>query len=163
MASAATPAIAALNRAKIAYTLHSYDHDPAATAFGDEAVTTLQIDPARAFKTLIAEVDGARLAVGVVPVAGHLNLKALASAVGGKKAAMAAVGDAERSSGYVHGGISPLGQRKSLPTVIDSSAQRFDTIYVSAGKRGLQMELAPADLARAARATFAAIAADGHV
>ncbi len=162
MASAPTPAIAALNRAKIAYTLHSFEHDPAATGFGEEAVATLRIDPARAFKTLVAEVDGSRLAVGVVPVAGHMNLKALASAVGGKKAAMADVGDAERASGYVHGGISPLGQRKALPTVIDSSAQQFDTIFVSAGKRGLQMELSPADLARAARATFAPIAADGH-
>jgi Cys-tRNA(Pro)/Cys-tRNA(Cys) deacylase len=162
MASAPTPAVAALNRAKIAYTLHAYEHDPAATGFGEEAVSALRIDPARAFKTLVAEVDGARLAVGVVPVAGHLNLKAMAAAVGGKKAAMAAVGDAERSSGYVHGGISPLGQRKTLPTVIDASAQQFDTIYVSAGKRGLQMELSPTDLAKAARATFAPIAAEGH-
>ncbi|MEO7125650.1 MAG: Cys-tRNA(Pro) deacylase [Nakamurella sp.] len=162
MVSAPTPAIAALNRAKIAYTLHPYTHDPTATAFGDEAVVTLGLDPRRVFKTLIAEVDGSRLAVGVVPVSGHLNLKALASAVGGKKAAMAAVADAERSSGYVHGGISPLGQRKALPTVIDSSAQEFDLIYVSAGKRGLQMELAPGDLAKVARATFADIAADGH-
>lgn len=162
MTSAPTPAIAALNRAKIGFTLHSYDHDPAVTAFGDEAVATLGIDAARAFKTLIAQVDGSRLAVGVVPVTGHLNLKALAAAIGGKKAAMASVADAERSSGYVHGGISPLGQRKALPTVIDSSARDFPTIYVSAGKRGLQMELAAADLARAARATFAEIAADGH-
>lgn len=162
MASASTPAIAVLNRAKIAYTLHAYEHDSEATGFGEEAVASLRIDPARAFKTLIAEVDGSRLAVGVVPVAGHLNLKALAAAVGGKKAAMAAVGDAERSSGYVHGGISPLGQRKALPTVIDVSAQGFDTIFVSAGRRGLQMELSPADLATAARATFAPIAADGH-
>lgn len=162
MASAPTPAIAALNRAKITYTLHPYTHDPEATAFGEEAAATLDIDPSRIFKTLVAEVDGARLAVGVVPVAGHMNLKALAAAVGGKKAAMASIGDAERSSGYVHGGISPLGQRKTLPTVIDVSAQQFATIYVSAGKRGLQMELAPADLARAARATFAEIAADGH-
>jgi Cys-tRNA(Pro)/Cys-tRNA(Cys) deacylase len=162
MTSAPTPAIATLNRTKIAYTLHSYDHDPAATAFGDEAVATLGIDPARAFKTLIAQVDGTRLVVGVVPVAGHLNLKALAAAVGGKKAAMATVADAERSSGYVHGGISPLGQRKALPTVIDSSAQGFPTIFVSAGRRGLQMELSPAELARAARATFANIAAEGH-
>lgn len=162
MASAPTPAIAALNRAKIAYTLHTYDHDPSATAFGDEAVAALGIDAARAFKTLIAEVDGSFLAVGVVPVSGHLNLKALAAAVGGKKATMAAVADAERSSGYVHGGISPLGQRKNLRTVIDSSAEQFATIYVSAGKRGLQMELAPTDLAAAARAGFADIAAEGH-
>lgn len=160
--SAPTPAVAVLARAKIAHTLHPYHHDPTATAFGDEAVAALDLDPARVFKTLVAEVDGKRLAVGVVPVAGHLNLKALAAAVGGKRAAMAAVADAERSSGYVHGGISPLGQRKSLPTVIDSSARGFATIYVSAGKRGLQVELAADDLARATRATFADIAAEGH-
>lgn len=162
MASAPTPAIAALNRAKIAYTLHEFAHDPTATAFGEEAVAVLGIDPRRAFKTLIAQVDGSRLAVGIVPVAGHMNLKALAAAVGGKKAAMAQIADAERSSGYVHGGISPLGQRKALPTVIDSSAQEFEQIYVSAGKRGLQLELAPADLAAVARATFAPIGAPGH-
>jgi Cys-tRNA(Pro)/Cys-tRNA(Cys) deacylase len=160
--AAATPAIVALTRAKIPHTLHPYQHDANATAFGDEAVAALGLDAARVFKTLVAEVDGARLAVGVVPVAGHLNLKALAAAVGGKKAAMATVSDAERSSGYVHGGISPLGQRRALPTVIDSSAQEFETIFVSAGKRGLQVELAPADLALAARASFADIAADGH-
>lgn len=162
MASAPTPAIAALVCAKIAHTVHPYTHDPSATAFGDEAVAALGIDPRRVFKTLVAQVDGSKLVVGVVPVAGHLNLKALAAAAGGKKAAMASVDDAERSSGYVHGGISPLGQRKALPTVIDGSAREFDTIYVSAGKRGLQVELAPADLAKAARATFAPIGADGH-
>lgn len=162
MASAPTPAIAALDRAKISYTLHPYQHDPSAETFGGEAVEALALDPVRVFKTLIAEVDGARLAVGVVPVAGHLNLKALAAAVGGKKAAMAAVADAERSSGYVHGGISPLGQRKALPTVIDASAKDFATIFVSAGKRGLQMEIAPEDLAKAARGTFAPIGAEGH-
>lgn len=162
MASAPTPAIAALQRAKIAFALREFQHDPTATAFGDEAVAVLGLDAARTFKTLVALVDGRRLAVGVVPVAGHLNLKALAAAVGGKKATMADVADAERSSGYVHGGISPLGQRKALPTVIDSSAQEFDTIFVSAGKRGLQMELSPEDLRRAAQATFADIAAEGR-
>lgn len=159
---ASTPAIAALTRATVNHTLHAYEHDAAASSFGDEAVAALGLDAARVFKTLVAEVDGTRLAVGVVPVTGHLNLKALAAAVGGKKAAMAAVADAERSSGYVHGGISPLGQRKALPTVIDASAQDFATIFVSAGKRGLQVELAPADLARLTRAAFAPIAADGR-
>lgn len=162
MASAPTPAIAALVRAAIAHTLHPYQHDPAATSFGEEAVAALGFDAARVFKTLVAEVDGRFLAVGVVPVAGHLNLKALAAAAGGRRAAMAEVAAAERSSGYVHGGISPLGQRKALPTVIDSSAQHFDTIVVSAGRRGLQVELAPADLARATRAVFAEIGADGR-
>lgn len=161
MAAAPTPAIAVLERAKISYHLREYHHDAAVTAFGDEAVSALGVDPARTFKTLIADVSGIGLVVGVVPVAGHMNLKALAKAVGGKKAVMAEVAIAERSSGYVHGGISPLGQRRQLPTVIDHSASDFDTIYVSAGKRGLQMELAAADLARAARASFAAIAADG--
>lgn len=160
MASAATPAIAALNRAKVTYELHEFHHDAAATAFGEEAVEQLRVAPERAFKTLIAQVDGSRLVVGVVPVAGHMDLKALAAAVGGKKAAMAAVADAERATGYVHGGIAPLGQRKKLRTVIDSSARTFDTILVSAGKRGLQMELAADDLARLAEATFADIAAD---
>lgn len=162
MAAAATPALAALTRAKIPFRLREYDHDEAAASFGQEAVDVLGQDAHRVFKTLIAEVDGKFLAVGVVPVSGHLNLKALAAAVGGKKAAMAEVAAAERSSGYVHGGISPLGQRKTLPTVIDSSAQEFETIFVSAGKRGLQMELAPADLAKAARASFAPIGAPGH-
>jgi len=163
MAGAPTPAVAALTRAAVAHTLHPYQHDPRATAFGDEAVAALGLDPARVFKTLVAVVDMAagrsQLAVGVVPVAGHLDLKALAAAVGGKKAAMAAVADAERSSGYVAGGISPLGQRKALPTVIDASAQGFPTMFVSAGRRGLQVELAPQDLARVTRARFAPIAA----
>lgn len=163
MAGAPTPAVAVLTRAKVVHTLHPYEHDPRSSAFGDEAVAALGLDPARVFKTLVATVDGLagrqNLAVGVVPVAGHLDLKALAAALGGKKAAMAAVADAERSSGYVHGGISPLGQRKSLPTVIDSSAQDFPTIFVSAGRRGLQVELAASDLAQITRAKFAQIAA----
>lgn len=157
MAAAPTPAIAALVRAKVVHTLHPYPHDPRATAFGDEAVAALGLDPRRVFKTLIAVVDGT-LVVGVVPVAGHLDLKALATAAGGKKAAMATVADAERSSGYVAGGISPLGQRKALLTVVDASAAGFPTIYVSAGRRGLQVELAPADLLAVSRARSAAIA-----
>lgn len=157
MAGAPTPAIAALTRAKIAHTLHPYHHDPASTAFGDEAVQALGWPPARVFKTLVATVDG-KLTVAVVPVSGQLDLKALAAATGGKKAAMAPVADAERSSGYVAGGISPLGQRKALPTVIDRSASDFETIGVSAGRRGLQVELAPADLVRLTRGILASIA-----
>lgn len=145
-------------RAKIAHTLHPYHHDPRSTAFGDEVVLALGIDAHRIFKTLVAQVDGA-LTVGVVPVAAHLNLKALASAVGGKKGAMAPVAEAERSSGYVAGGISPLGQRKPLATVVDSSALTYKTIFVSAGKRGLQVELAPADLITLTQARSASIAA----
>ncbi len=157
MAGAPTPAVAALVRAKVAHTLHHYEHDPRATAFGDEAVAALSLDPRRVFKTLVAEVDGS-LVVGVVPVAAHLDLKALAAAVGGKRAAMAAVEAAERSSGYVAGGISPLGQRKALPTVVDTSATEYPTVFVSAGRRGLQVELAPADLITVARASTAPIA-----
>lgn len=157
MAGAPTPAIAALTRAKVAHTLHPYHHDPATTAFGDEVVQALGWPAERVFKTLVVTVDG-KLTVGVVPVSGQLDLKALAAAAGGKKAAMANVADAERSSGYVAGGISPLGQRKALPTVIDRSAADHDTIMVSAGRRGLQVELAPADLVRLTRGTLAAIA-----
>ena len=158
MAGAPTPAIAALLRAEVAHTLRPYDHDPRTTAYGDEVVAALGQDPARVFKTLVASVDG-RLVVGVVPVAAHLDLKALAAAAGGKKAAMAPVAEAERSSGYVAGGISPLGQRKPLTTIIDASAADFPTIYVSAGRRGLQVELAPADLVAVCRAKIAVIAA----
>jgi len=157
MPAAPTPAIAALIRAKVEHTLHPYHHDPATTAFGDEVVTALGWDPERVFKTLVASVDGG-FVVGIVPVAAHLDMKALAAAVGSKRAQLAQVADAERSSGYVAGGISPLGQRKPLPTVVDSSATGFPTIMVSAGKRGLQVELAPADLIGACRATVAGIA-----
>jgi Cys-tRNA(Pro)/Cys-tRNA(Cys) deacylase len=158
MPAAPTPAIAALNRAEVRYTLHPYHHDPATTAYGDEVVDALGWDPDQVFKTLVALVDGA-LIVGIVPVAAHLDLKALAAAVGGKKGQMAKVADAERSSGYVAGGISPLGQRKTLPTVIDSTAELFSTIMVSAGKRGLQVELAPGDLISVCRAKIFDIAA----
>ncbi|MFN8200386.1 MAG: Cys-tRNA(Pro) deacylase [Nakamurella multipartita] len=157
MAGAPTPAIAVLTRAKVAHTLHPYHHDPATTAFGDEVVQALGWPADRVFKTLVATVDG-KLTVGIVPVAAQLDLKALAAATGGKKAGMAKVADAERSSGYVAGGISPLGQRKPLPTVIDETATLFDTIMVSAGRRGLQVELAPDQLARLTRAIFAPIA-----
>lgn len=157
MAGAPTPAIAALTRAKVAHTLHPYHHDPGTTAFGDEVVRALGWPPERVFKTLVASVDGT-LTVGVVPVAAQLDLKALAAAVGGKKAGMAKVADAERSSGYVAGGISPLGQRRRLPTVVDVTASDFATIMVSAGRRGLQVELAPADLVALTGGTLAPIA-----
>ena len=157
MAAAPTPAIAALARAGIVHTLHPYHHDPRSTAFGDEAVAALGLDPFRVFKTLVAQVDQA-LVVGVVPVGAQLDLKALAAAAGGKKAAMAAVAAAERSSGYVAGGISPLGQRKRLTTVVDESARTFPTMFVSAGRRGLQVELAPDDLVAATGGRFARIA-----
>ncbi|MFF7631756.1 Cys-tRNA(Pro) deacylase [Kitasatospora sp. NPDC008050] len=151
-----TPATVTLEAAGVPFTLHAYEHDQAAASYGGEAAQALGVDPLRVFKTLVAEVDGA-LTVGVVPVAGQLDLKALATAVGGKRAAMADPAAAERSSGYVRGGISPLGQRKALPTVLDASALAHDTIYVSAGRRGLEVELAPADLLRLTGAVSAEI------
>jgi Cys-tRNA(Pro)/Cys-tRNA(Cys) deacylase len=156
--AAGTPATALLTAAKITFALHPYQHDPRAEAFGDEAAAALGVDPARIFKTLIAAVDG-RLACAVVPVAGRLDLKALASAAGGKRAVMAEPAQAARTTGYVVGGISPLGHRSRIPVVIDESATTFETVYVSAGKRGLQIELNPADLVRACGATIAPIAA----
>ncbi|MDH6115950.1 Cys-tRNA(Pro) deacylase [Kitasatospora sp. GAS204B] len=151
-----TPATVALESAGVPFTVHAYQHDPAAASYGGEAAAALGVDPSRVFKTLVAEVDGA-LTVGVVPVAGQLDLKALAAAMGGKRAAMADPAAAERSSGYVRGGISPLGQRKALPTVLDTGALAHPTIYVSAGRRGLEVELAPADLLRLTGAVSALI------
>jgi Cys-tRNA(Pro)/Cys-tRNA(Cys) deacylase len=145
-----TPATVLLTRAGVAFTLHPYPHDPRADGFGGVA-------PERIFKTLIATVDGT-LVCAVVPVAGRLDLKALAAAVGAKRAELAAPAAAARATGYVVGGISPLGQKARLRVVVDSSASSFPTVYVSAGKRGLQVELAPDDLVRHAPAQLAAIA-----
>jgi Cys-tRNA(Pro)/Cys-tRNA(Cys) deacylase len=161
VAGRGTPATALLGRLGIAYSVHGYEHDRRHGSYGVEASAALGIPPERVFKTLVAEVDGG-LTVGVVPVTGQLDLKALAAAAGGKKAAMADVAAAERATGYVVGGISPLGHRKRLPVVIDSSALGFATIYCSGGRRGLEIELAPADLVRAAGAMVATIAAPGH-
>lgn len=152
-----TPATVLLTRAGVAHTLRPYHHDPRSEAYGDEAAAALGVDPARLFKTLIAHVDGT-LTCAVVPVAGKLDLKALAAARGGKRADLADPAAAQRATGYVPGGISPLGQRTRLPVVIDESALRHDTVLVSAGRRGLQVELAPADLVRVADAVTAAIA-----
>ncbi|RFU21866.1 Cys-tRNA(Pro) deacylase [Geodermatophilus marinus] len=154
---AATPAVRALEKARVVHTLHSYDPDhPAGQGHGEAAVAALDADPRQVFKTLVTRVDGA-LTVAVVPVSGTLDLKALAAAAGGRRAAMADPADAERATGYVLGGISPLGQRRALPTVVDESALDLPTVMVSAGKRGLQVELAPADLVRLTRARTAAI------
>jgi len=158
--AAGTPATVALTKAQIPFVTHEYAHDPAAASYGTEAAEALGVDPARVFKTLVADVDG-RLVVAVVPVSGSLDLKALANAVGGKKAAMADPAAAERSSGYVLGGISPLGQRKQLPTVVDASALAFATLFCSAGRRGLEVELAPADLVRLTAAVTAPIGRAG--
>ncbi|MGE5136224.1 MAG: Cys-tRNA(Pro) deacylase [Gemmatimonadota bacterium] len=158
MAGRATPATVLLAKQRIAHTVHTYDHDPRHASYGLEASDALGVAPERVFKTLVAEVDGA-LTVGVVPVAGQLDLKALAAAAGGKKAVMAVVAAAERATGYVAGGISPLGQRRRLPVVVDASAMAYPTVFCSGGRRGLEIELAPADLVRAAGAVVAPIAA----
>jgi Cys-tRNA(Pro)/Cys-tRNA(Cys) deacylase len=160
VAGQGTRATAELARAGVPHTLHPYEHDPRAESYGAEAAAALGLDPGRLFKTLVATVDG-RPVVGVVPVRGALDLKALAAAVGGKRAAMAGRAAAARATGYVTGGISPLGLRSRMPVVIDSSASAWPTVYVSAGRRALQVELAPADLARLAGATFAPIASPG--
>ncbi len=161
MAGRGTAATIALDRAGISFAVHEYAHDPRHESFGLEASQALGVAPERVFKTLIAEVDGA-LVAGVVPVEGQLDLKALAAAAGGKKAAMAAVGAAERATGYVAGGISPVGQRKRLPVFLDASALAFTTVFCSGGRRGLEIELAPGDLVRAANATIARIGSAGH-
>jgi Cys-tRNA(Pro)/Cys-tRNA(Cys) deacylase len=156
MAGKGTPATQALTKAKVPFTVHEYVHDPASGSYGEEAARALGIEPERVFKTLVASVDGA-LHVAVVPVTGELDLKALAAAVDKKKATMADPALAERTTGYVRGGISPLGQRKALPTVLDASAEKYPTIFVSAGRRGLEVEVAPADLTLLTAATVAPI------
>ena len=151
-----TPATVALTAAGVAFTLHEYTHDPRAESYGLEAATALGLPPEQVFKTLMATVDG-RLTVAIVPVTGQLDLKALARAAGGSKAAMADVAAAERATGYVAGGISPVGQKRSHPTVLDASALGFDVIYVSGGRRGLDLGIAPADLLTATGATVVPI------
>ena len=160
MAGSGTAATALLTKQGIPHTVHSYAHDPRRGSYGAEASEALGVAPGRVLKTLIADVDG-RLTVGVVPVAAQLDLKALAAALSGKKATMADVAAAERATGYVAGGISPLGQRRRLPVVIDSAALEFPTVFCSGGRRGLEIELAPGDLVRAANATVAPISRPG--
>ena len=155
-AGAGTPATVALTAAGIHFTPHPYAHDAGVVNFGQEAADKLGLDPAQVFKTLLVDADGA-LVVGVVPVTGQLDLKALAATVGAKKAVMADPTLAERKTGYVVGGISPIGQKTSLTTVIDETAMLFDTVFVSGGRRGFDIELAPADLASVTGAVFAAI------
>lgn len=157
-----TPATVALRAAGIAFTERSYLHDPAVTDFGREAADALGVEPDRVFKTLLALVEGGsvdgRLVVGIVPVTGKLDLKSLAGAVGGKKATMADATLAERRTGYVVGGISPIGQKTAHPTVLDETAQLWDTVFVSGGRRGFDLELTPGDLVRATSAIVADIA-----
>jgi len=150
-----TPAIVAAERAGIRFDVHEYEHDPRAASFGLEAVEKLGLDPARVFKTLVADVDGT-LTVAVVPVGAQLDLGRL-----GKRARLAEPRAAERATGYVTGGISPLGQRRRLPTVVDTSALEHETVHVSAGRRGLELELAPTDLVRLTEARVAPVAQGG--
>lgn len=151
-----TPATLALTAAGIPFTQHAYDHDPKARSFGLEAAEVLGLPPDQVFKTLLVDT-GATLAVAVVPVAGHLDLKATATALGVKRATMADPGVAQRSSGYVVGGISPIAQKRALPTVVDESADLFDVVYVSGGRRGLDLGLSPADLLKVTGALLADI------
>ncbi len=154
--SGGTPATQALTAAGLAFVPHVYVHQDTTESYGLEAASALGVEPSRVFKTLVAAVDR-RLTVAVVPVDGQLDLKALASACGAKRAELAEPSAAERSSGYVLGGISPIGQRKVLPTVVDDSALGFATVYVSGGRRGFDVELAPADLVAVTDATVAPI------
>lgn len=151
-----TPATVVLTRAGITFTEHTYEHDPRAASYGLEAAALLGLDPQTVLKTLFTVVDG-RPVVAIVPVSGQLDLKAVAVAVGGRKAVLADPADAERATGYVVGGISPIGQRKPHPTVLDESALGFDIVYVSGGRRGLDLGLAPTDLLRVTGATVAPI------
>lgn len=153
-----TPATVALTSAGIPFTEHAYTHDPANTNYGLEAATALGLDPDRVFKTLLADIDG-ELIVAIVPVTGKVDLKRLAAAAGGKRASMADPAVAERRTGYVVGGISPIGQKMRHRTVLDETAELWDTVYVSGGRRGFDIELAPADLIRATGAVIADIAA----
>jgi Cys-tRNA(Pro)/Cys-tRNA(Cys) deacylase len=153
-----TPAIALAKKAGIGFKTHHYSHDPNHPSYGEEAAEKLGVDPARVFKTLVISLDNRCLAVAVVPVASKLDLKAAAKALGGKRAAMAEAGEVERSTGYVLGGVSPLGQKRRLASLIDVSAQALDALFVSAGRRGLEIELAPADLCRLLDGAFAPLA-----
>jgi Cys-tRNA(Pro)/Cys-tRNA(Cys) deacylase len=155
--SGGTPATVALTKAGMAFTVLGYEHDPAAKSFGLEAAEALDLPVEQVFKTLLVEVDD-KLAVGVVPVDRQLDLKAVATALGGKKAVMADPAAAERATGYVVGGISPIGQKRRLPTVVDASATEYETVYVSGGRRGLDLGLSPGDLLTITAARTARIA-----
>jgi Cys-tRNA(Pro)/Cys-tRNA(Cys) deacylase len=154
-----TPAVIAARKARIPFVVHEYVHDPQAKSYGLEAAEKLGLEPARVFKTLVVESDNGALAVGIIPVGALLSMKLMARALDAKKAAMAERSAAERATGYVMGGISPLGQKKRLRTVLDDSALAHATIYVSGGRRGLDLELAPTDLLRLSGASTAALCA----
>lgn len=152
-----TPAINLARKSKIPFSVHEYEHDPAAESYGEEAALKLGINSDRVFKTLVVSLGGKNLAVAVISVSKKLDLKSLAKVLGAKKVDMADKADVERITGYVVGGVSPLGQKKALPTVVDDTAQAFETIYVSAGRRGLEIELAATDLCRLTKGKFGAV------
>lgn len=152
-----TPATQVLTKLGVTFELHEYDHDPRASSYGLEAAEAIGADPDRVFKTLMVDVDG-ELCVGIVPVTCSLDLKAVAGALGGKKAQMAEKDRAQRATGYVVGGISPVGQKRPHRTVLDETAELWDTVFVSGGRRGLDIELSPADLVNVTDATIAGIA-----
>jgi len=152
-----TPAIDLAKKSKITFDVHQYQHDPNTESYGKEAATILGLDPAKVFKTLVVELNTNELVVGIVPVSGTLDLKAMANAADAKKAVMADKKKVQAATGYVLGGVSPIGQRKRLMTIIDTSAKNFETIFVSAGKRGLDIELKANDLATLTNAGFSAI------
>ncbi|MCE8020685.1 Cys-tRNA(Pro) deacylase [Halomonas sp. MCCC 1A11036] len=153
-----TPAVKALERDGATFELLSYEHDPRSPAYGEEAARALGLDPNCVFKTLVTRLDDGRLTVGIVPVTGQLDLKALAKAAGARRASMAEAAEAERATGYVLGGISPLGQKKRLPTFLDASAEGLERMHVSGGRRGLEIALAPADLIRLCQARLTCLA-----
>lgn len=153
-----TPAIVTAEKANIKFRVHEYAHDPDADSYGKEAAAKLGIPPGRVFKTLIVDIQAQGLAVAVIPVSAQLDLKRFAIRLGAKRAAMADAQVAQRVTGYVLGGVSPLGQKRALPTVIDRCAEEFTSIFVSAGRRGLEIELSPTDLRALTRAQFAPIA-----
>lgn len=152
-----TPGINTAKQARIFYKIHEYNHESSNRSYGTEAADKLGLPEERVFKTLIVSLDGKELAVGVVPVSSKLNMKLIARAAGAKKASMAITSDVERSTGYVLGGVSPLGQKRKLKTLIHSSAKQYSTIFVSAGRRGLEIELKPNDLERLTNGKFAEI------
>ena len=154
-----TPAIELAKKANISFSVHEYQHDPKTDSYGEEASVALNVSPDQVYKTLLVAINGdnRQLAVAIVPVSGQLNLKAASSALKAKKLNMADPQQAQRSSGYLVGGISPLGQKKRLPTLLDDSAGQFETIFVSAGKRGLEIELNPADLLQLTNGSMAGI------
>ncbi|MDJ0834414.1 MAG: Cys-tRNA(Pro) deacylase [Gammaproteobacteria bacterium] len=150
-----TPAINLARKHNIPHQIHEYAHDPAHPSYGQEAADKLGVEPGRVFKTLVVKLDARQLVVAVVPVSAQLNMKLLARAAAGKKAEMADTAEVQRVTGYVLGGVSPLGQKRRLPTYIDQSASTFATIYISAGRRGLEIELDPQDLQTLLGAAFA--------